>query len=236
MFCTRKLYPLMKGLALIVLASAFALAPRQASAEVINFDELVLPPGITAQLGNHYAGSGITFSSGDVPAGLNPAIAVGDVFTLGGVIDGFVAINNANAVSPPNFAGARNLGLQDTLMSFTGSITSLSLHSDDAPADGNDVIRLLALEATGNPDEYRVLAFVAASDGAVSEPDNLLTVNVPGGFSFAIFQVTTEQEGFDDVTFATPEPATLLLLAVSVLGLGLSQRRRIAPGRAITPA
>jgi hypothetical protein len=228
---TRHLHSLATGLATVVLAGSLALAPHPVAAVVINFDDLNLAATIVPQPGNQYAVSGITFTSGNVPATLNPAIAVGDVFTLGGVTDGFVAIKNNNAISDPNFAGALNLGLQDTLMSFSAPITSLSLHSDDSPSDGNDVIRLLALEATGNSNEYRVLAFLSASDGAVSEPGNLLAVSVPTGFSFGLFQVTTEQEGFDDVSFnfralQVPEPPAWLLLAASVLGFRLSSPSR----------
>jgi hypothetical protein len=224
---TRRLYSLATGLAAMALASSLALAPHRAAAVVVNFDDLVLGSVIVPEPGNLYAAQGITFTSGNVPASLNGAIAIGDVFTLSGVVDGFVAINNDNAISDPNFAGARNLVLQDTLMSFSAPITSLSLHSDDSPGDGNDVIRLLALEATGNPNEYRVLDFFSASDGAVSEPGNLLAVSVPTGFSFGLFQVTTEQEGFDDVTFSfVPEPATWLLLVATALSFALLRRPR----------
>lgn len=226
---TRYLHSLATGLAAVALAIGLALAPHRAAAVVVNFDDLVLGSTVVSEPGNLYAGQGITFTSGSVPASLNGggAIAIGDVFTLSGLINGFVAINNSNAISNPNFAGARNLGLQDTLMSFSAPITSLSLHSDDSPGDGNDLIRLLALQATGNPDEYRVLAFVDASDGAISEPGNLLAVSVPTGFSFGLFQVTTEQEGFDDVTFSfVPEPATWPLLVAAALSFALLRRTR----------
>jgi hypothetical protein len=213
----------------IVAALGLALATAGASATTINFDDQVIGGVIQAEPGNLYAASGITFSSGNMSPDLNAAIAVGSVFTLTGIQNEFVIINNANAVSGPNFAGARSLGLQDTLMALSGPITSLSLHSDDT-AESGQIIRLLALRATGNADEYEVLAFDEKVDSAVAEPGNLLSVSLAAGFSFALFQVTTEQEGFDDVTFqlrAAPEPASALLVAIGLAGLAGLRRRRV---------
>jgi hypothetical protein len=210
---------------LLAFVSALALASA-AHAVVINFDDVVIPPGSTVQPGNLYAAQGVTFSSGNMSPDLNAAVAVGDTFTLTGIQNGFIMLNNDNSVSPPNFAGAQSLGLQDTLMAFASPITSLSLHSDDT-GESAQVIRLLALEATGNANEYRVVAFDEALDDATSEPGNLLSVNVAGGFSFALFQVTTEQEGFDDVTFPTaPEPGTWLLVVLGMAVLGSARRKR----------
>jgi hypothetical protein len=54
----------------------------------------------------------------------------------------------------------------------------------------------------------------------------LLEVNVPAGFSFAVFQTTTEQEGFDDLTFtALPEPGIMALVSVG-LATFLARRAR----------
>ena len=215
----------------ILAALGFACAAAGAGATTIDFDDQVFGSVLNTQPGNRYAASGITFTSADVPAGFNAAISVGDTFVLTGLNNQFVIINNVNSVSPPNFAGADTLVQRDTLMSFSGPITTLSLHSDDTPGEVPDVIRLLALRATGNANEYEVLAIDEKLDNAVSEPGNLLSVSLAAGFSFALFQVTTEQEGFDDVKFDLPEPASSALMALGLAGLATLRRRR-PPARA----
>jgi hypothetical protein len=77
-----------------------------------------------------------------------------------------------------------------------------------------------------------VLGFVEGDDAATGLPDSLLELNLGGAsFSDVLFEVTTEQEGFDDLTFTTvaqvPEPTTLVLLgAVAFSGLLAGRRRR----------
>lgn len=188
---------------------------NSAFATVINFDDLPHTGGTVLPLpGSQYAGSGILFSSGTIPGLPMP----GDVFTMTDLVDGFAYVSNSNCVSGPNFAGARDVGLQDTLFSFTSPVGSLSMTSDSA-ADG-PTFRLLALEATGAPNSYRVLAV----DEAVTGFQDSLSLSLPGGFSFAAFQVTTEQEGYDDICFSTvPAPGSLIAIVVSGL---VTQRRR----------
>ncbi|MBI1977203.1 MAG: PEP-CTERM sorting domain-containing protein [Candidatus Omnitrophica bacterium] len=234
MLCIKRLVGFIGGLIFAIVA-----LNSEAGAVLIDFDDQVLVNVVEPRAGNLYAAQGITFSSGNMSPDLNAAIAVGNTFTLTGILNEFVVIGNANAVSNPNFAGARSLGLQDTLMAFSSPISDLSLHSDDT-GEGAQIIRLLSLAATANPDEYQVLAFDEKLDNAVSEPANLLSVNVPSGFSFALFQVTTEQEGFDDVNFTflqdggpghevIPEPTSFLLFGIGGLAAALAKRKKTRP-------
>lgn len=203
-------------LAIGALLASVGAAPS-AFATLINFDDLPNTGGAVLPLpGNQYAASGILFSSGSIPGLPMP----GDVFTMTDMVDGFAYVSNSNCVSGPNFAGAHDIGLQDTLFSFTSSMGSLSMTSDSAP-DG-PTFRLLALEATGAPNTYRVLAV----DEAVTGFQDSLSLSLPGGFSFAAFQVTTEQEGYDDITFsAVPAPGSLV--AFGIAGLATGRRRRL---------
>ena len=99
-------------------------------------------------------------------------------------------------------------------MSFSTPITAISVNSDSAPAEIADVIRLIAVAPTGNPNEFQVIAVAKASDNATTSPGNLLSLTGLPPFSFAIFQTTTEQEGFDNLNFTTvPEPGSYALLA-----------------------
>jgi PEP-CTERM motif len=87
---------------------------------------------------------------------------------------------------------------------------------------------------TGNPNEFQVIAVVEASDNATTSPGNLLSLAGLPPFSFAIFQTTTEQEGFDNLNFTSvpvPEPGTYALLALGLVALGMV-RRRGGSGRA----
>jgi hypothetical protein len=128
-------------------------------------------------------------------------------------------------VSPPNFAVATDGGFGDVFMSFASPITSLSLLTDDTGGEAADVVRLLALKSLGGGN-YEVIAVAVGSDDATTSPANLLEVNVPAGFSFAVFQTTTEQEGFDDLTFtALPEPGIMALVSVG-LATFLARRAR----------
>ena len=135
------------------------------------------------------------------------------------MVNEFAYVSNSSSVSVPNLAGARDIGLQDVLFSFSGLIDHLDMTSDSVP-DGT-TFRLLARQATGTPNTFRVLAV----DEAVTGYQDSLSVSVPGGFAFAAFQVTTEQEGFDDVTFGfVPSPGAPAVFAVA--GIALIRRRR----------
>jgi hypothetical protein len=204
---------------MILLATA---GPASATLITVDFDSL---PPVTDNLfaGNAVASSGVLFSTlNSIP----DVVAVGDVLTTSTFSNTFWLISNANAVSNPNFAAATNGGAFEVLMSFGGVVTSISLQTDDA-SEGmtGDVVRLLGLTQVGI-DQYLVTAIAEGPDNATSAPANLLSLPSVS-ITHAIFQTTTEQEGFDNLTFdlTVPEPATLGLLALGLLGIARTRRR-----------
>ena len=203
----------------VLTAAFFALAgaAQPASAVLIDFDNLAAGD----QNGNVLAASGVTFATGTIPN-----VIVGP-FTFSN-FDPRFSIFSSSAVSLPNIAVALGGGLNDVLMSFSTPITSISVNSDSAPGEGADVIRLIAVAPTGNPNEFQVIAVAEAFDNATTSPGNLLSLAGLPAFSFAIFQTTTEQEGFDNLNFTptrVPEPGTYALLALGMVALSVMRRR-----------
>jgi PEP-CTERM motif len=204
----------------VLTAALFALvgAAQPASAVFIDFDNLA--PG--NQNGNVLAASGVTFATGNIPN------AIAAPFTFSNFDPNF-SIFASSAVSLPNIAVALGGGLNDVLMSFSTPITAISVNSDSALGEAADVIRLIAVAPTGNPNEFQVIAVIEASDNATTSPGNLLSLAGLPPFSFAIFQTTTEQEGFDNLNFtfaSVPEPGSYALLALGLVALGMMRRRR----------
>jgi len=217
----------MRPLNVFVVASFLIGSAGSASATTITFDNLP-PVSNNTQAGSTYDASGIHISTlGSIP---NTVDAVGDTFDIAGLpsSDTFWLISNpggAGSISNPNFAAATNGGLNEVLFRFSTPINSLSLQTDNTPGEAADVVRLLALQQIG-PTMFQVVAVASGSDDATTFPANFLQVT-GSGFSFAIFQTTTEQEGFDNVEFAAvPEPATLSLLFTGLAGLACRHRRR----------
>jgi len=221
---TMKLKPLFAisgpNMSRVLTAAIFALvgAAQPASAVLIDFDSLAAG----TQNGNVLAASGVTFATGNIPN------AIAAPFTFSN-FDPRFSIFASSSVSPPNIAVALGGGLNDVLMSFSTPITAISVNSDSAPFEVADVIRLIAVAPTGNPNEFQVIAFVEAFDNATTSPGNLLSLSGLTPFSFAIFQTTTEQEGFDNLNFtfaSVPEPGSYALLALGLVALGMMRRRR----------
>jgi len=215
----------MRPLNVFVAASFVISSAGSVFATTITFDD---QPPVTnnMQAGNTYDALGIHISTLlSIPDTVD---AVGDIFTATTASDTFWLISNpggGGSISNPNFAAATNGGLREVLFTFLSPVTSLSLQTDNTPGEAADVVRLLALQLIG-PNQYQVVAVASGLDNATSSPANLLQVS-GSTFSYAIFQTTTEQEGFDNVTFAqVPEPATLGLLLTGVTGLVYRKRRR----------
>lgn len=211
---------------LLLFLGCWSTSHQGLAATIIGFDNVTADdPGILFP-GDTFVADGVTFTSGVIP----DLVAVNDVITLSSPDDQLVVIENSNNISPPNFAAASSVfGTEDDiLMTFSTPITSLQLTTDAASPDGGgaDVVRLLALSPTGNPLEFLVLELAEGLDDATSAPANILSVTNGGTpFSHAIFQATTEAEGFDNLTFtAVPEPSTLTILAIGLLAT-LSFRR-----------
>jgi hypothetical protein len=197
-----------------VLIGAFIGCVGMAHATTINFDNT--GPGYKP--GDLYVSEGIKFDTCQSPN----AISLGSIITLTDCTDGFLILGNGDAVSPPNFATAKGLGTMDVLMTFSAPVNFVELFSDVNKTEGPDVIRLLALEPTGSPHQYKVVNYFQSLDNKTGiNGDNRLNVATPqGGFSAALFQTLTEAEGFDNLsyTFAPCQPGSRHICYRQIVG------------------
>lgn len=213
-----------KRLFLAIACSGLLLSATHSEGTVLNFDEISGSLFGTLYGQDAYLSQGVRISSGSTP---QTPLLLNDVFTLGDPRTDFLVYQNTEAVSGFNSVGATGpvgSNPNDILLSFSTPVSFISLrtdHSTEAP----DIVQLLGLVPTGNPLEFRVTAVFSATDNALGAPFDTLSLSSATGFSYVLFQQTTDLETFDDLTFtAIPEPGVAGLLLVGALGLW--RRRR----------
>lgn len=115
------------------------------------------------------------------------------------------------AISAPNFVipfGGSPDGC--VLMKFSAPVVRVALTTDRCLGEKRDLVRLSALKFTSARQPFTILAITEAFDNATTKPDNRLEVQSTTPFLFALFQCTTEREGFDDLEIEwAPEAAAV---------------------------
>jgi hypothetical protein len=201
---------------------------RFAFGNVVGLSRVAFVPG------DHYASQGVLFSTGKISTDY---FSVGDQLSFSKLHDLFIVARNFNSVSAPNFLApdppSPGFTFNDLLLTFTTPVTSVAINSDHAVAEYSaDPIRLLALEPSQEPNGFKVLALDEKYDDATSSPADLLSIDLGGRpFSYALIEVVSELEGFDNLTFTqVPEPSTAALLVIGCV-VALVGRRRSASSR-----
>ncbi len=186
-----------------VLACVASLSPTLlAQVTTINFEDLS-----SGQLAGN-AVPGLTITTCDIP----DTVAVGDVISPTNAADGFWLVADPTAaVSPPNYIIPRDEVALDLLISFETPVTRVKLYADRFAGEPHNLLRLLAVRATGTVGMYEVLEVTEAWDELLEQvenndpPGNWMAVSGGGTpFTSVVFQALTELEGIDDLTF-TPE-------------------------------
>lgn len=85
--------------------------------------------------------------------------------------------------------------------------------------------RSLGLKDLGN-NLFEIVAVASALDNEVVSPNNVLALNYAAGFDAIVFETTTEQEGFDNLTFqAVPKPGKYLLSGAALIAIAGIRRK-----------
>ncbi|HEV7403553.1 MAG TPA: PEP-CTERM sorting domain-containing protein [Chthoniobacteraceae bacterium] len=209
---------------LAIACSGLLLSAGDSTATVLNFDEISGSLYGTLYADDTYLNQGVRISSGSTP---QAPLLLNDVFTLGDPRTDFYVYSNTEAVSGFNTVGATGQGggnPNDILLTFTTPVSFVSLRTDHS-VEQADIVQLVGLVPTGNPLEFRVTAVFSAADNALAAPFDTLSLSSGAGFTYVLFQQTTDLEAFDDLTYIPiPEPGVGGLLLVG--GLAVWRRRR----------
>lgn len=232
-----------------VLFGTLGAAPS--AAVTIDFEEPAIATPNAELSGNSFEDLGVRFRT----VRLSGTVAVGGTITLATQNEDIRIYRDASAISGEQLAGPSLGGnSNDLLMVFEAPLASIAVTSDDL-VETASAIRLIALAPTATADRYRVIDFVDAQDDAVSAPANLLALSPSESFTLALFEVRTQQEAFDNLTFtlaaagpvdepppvqppvvqppaaAVPAPSSLMLLAGAMGSVAAARRQARAVAR-----
>lgn len=174
--------------------------------------------------GAFWASMGVVFQTGQISG----EISAGNVINWTLVSPLLTVYSNDDAVSGQNFIGAYNTNrLDSVLMQFDAEdVNFVSLHTDLA-LEGADLVRLIALRQVAGG--FEVLNYMEAWDNALTMQDSYMEVFTGDTMmTHAIFQITTEREGFDNLTFGNaviPAPGAGALAMAGLVMVGRRHRR-----------
>lgn len=222
----------LRKLARACLCCAALTTTAAAAPVVINFDDVV---GSNVDITNRYAGLTLNAIANPFPlAGTFPATPAPPT-TLGGVqtwTEGFASATSPAqvAVASPT-ANTGDAGDGGILMTFGFDINFLSLVGVDNGITGgmdNESVTLTAWDAAGN-----LLGQTFSNTNLPSSFDQTPASIAFAGMRFVAFNYTDTQFGFhaiDDLKYDTevPEPGTMILLGIGLLG-GAALRKRRRP-------
>jgi hypothetical protein len=194
----RQPFPAVLAAAVLTMA-----AGRPAAAESVNFDNVAASSAGTIFAGNTWSSKGVVFRS----VKSQNALLVGQTITVSTGTANLMVLGNADSVSAPNFAAASGVfdgsGRNDVLMHFASPVDSVRLVTDQSKGETPDFVRLLTLVPAGS-NKFVVTGIDVGLDNAITSPQNVLAVDPPNPVSWALFQVTTEAEGFDNLVYTHP--------------------------------
>ena len=176
---------------------------------VLHFDELKVDNIIGNRLGifpaDKYHTKGVSLTT----VTCSGRAVVGNIIQVRQIYAGFEVVGGADqpAISPPNFVIPFGGGpARCVLMKFSDPVVRVRLTTDCCLNEVRDVVRLYGLKRA-SARRFSILEVSEGFDDALTEPDNRLEVRSKTPFQYALFQCTTEQEGFDDLEFEPAPPA-----------------------------